>query len=393
MARIRTIKPEFWFDETLAKLPLQARLLFVGTWNLADDYGILKSNLKWLKAQLFPYDDNLRIDQVSQWVDQLVKARMLVPFNMEKEGYLYIRTFKTHQKIDKPSKNGFISPENFAIAFKLPKRPESFDEYSESIRRVFATGYGDGKEMEKGNGYTPPNGAGNPPAADLPIDIHAVFKELKKEKKPLVDFVRQYKPDFIEPYVALWNLFAEERKLSQVSKINDTRKKKFKVRFFEKGFDFLEILKQAGKSEFLLTGKWFGFDWIIENESNYLKIIEGNYDKKPIEVNSQNSAPKKPPPVFNIRVKQDLNYLFAHYCEDEASITVISIDEMHFKELNNAGMLECIEDSLEEIKADAKKQLNGKADEQSLTLMAKKLSVIEFFKQQKKKGSATVFSV
>jgi hypothetical protein len=27
-------------------------------------------------------------------------------------------------------------------------------------------------------------------------------------------------------------------------------------------------------------GKWFGFDWIIENNSNYIKVLEGNYDKK-----------------------------------------------------------------------------------------------------------------
>ena len=29
MARIRTIKPEFWEDEKLAKLPIHARLLFI----------------------------------------------------------------------------------------------------------------------------------------------------------------------------------------------------------------------------------------------------------------------------------------------------------------------------------------------------------------------------
>ena len=44
MARIRTIKLEFWEDEKLAKLPVHARLLFIGTWNFADDNGALLAN-------------------------------------------------------------------------------------------------------------------------------------------------------------------------------------------------------------------------------------------------------------------------------------------------------------------------------------------------------------
>jgi len=38
------IKPEFWSDEKLAALSLQARLIYIGLWNLSDDYGIVKSH-------------------------------------------------------------------------------------------------------------------------------------------------------------------------------------------------------------------------------------------------------------------------------------------------------------------------------------------------------------
>ena len=39
MARIRTIKPEFWTDEKVVTLPFEARLLFIGMWNFCDDEG------------------------------------------------------------------------------------------------------------------------------------------------------------------------------------------------------------------------------------------------------------------------------------------------------------------------------------------------------------------
>ncbi len=103
MARIRTIKPQFWEDEKLSSIPIQARLLFIGTWTISDDAGVLKGNEKFIKAQIFPYDDALRLDALKSWIDALVKARMLVPLTYKGESYLYIRTFHSHQKIDKPS--------------------------------------------------------------------------------------------------------------------------------------------------------------------------------------------------------------------------------------------------------------------------------------------------
>lgn len=101
MARIRTIKPEFWEDEKLSTLPLQARLLFIGTWNFADDFGVITSSAKFLKSKIFPYDESLRENEIIKWLDALVNARMLVPFFFETKGYYKIRTFDSHQLIDK----------------------------------------------------------------------------------------------------------------------------------------------------------------------------------------------------------------------------------------------------------------------------------------------------
>jgi hypothetical protein len=66
MPRIRTVKPEFWEDELLGVMPRDARLLFIATFNMADDEGILRWTPAYIKAQAFMYDDDLTIGDVDQ---------------------------------------------------------------------------------------------------------------------------------------------------------------------------------------------------------------------------------------------------------------------------------------------------------------------------------------
>lgn len=102
MARIRTIKPEFWEDEKLAKLPVHARLLFIGTWNFADDNGALLANPVLMKSHIFPYED-IGISTISEWIDMLVENGMLIRTTYNGKDYLVIRKFLIHQKINRKS--------------------------------------------------------------------------------------------------------------------------------------------------------------------------------------------------------------------------------------------------------------------------------------------------
>lgn len=54
MARIRTIKPEFWTDEDMAEVSEAACLLAIGLLNYADDEGFFNANPKLIKAAVFP---------------------------------------------------------------------------------------------------------------------------------------------------------------------------------------------------------------------------------------------------------------------------------------------------------------------------------------------------
>ena len=108
MARIRTIKPEFWEDEKIGKLPIPCRLFFIGCWNFAEDFGVIKGNAALLKSQIFPYDENLRVSEIKKWIDALVDARMLVPIIHAEESYYFIRTFRSHQVLDKRYDKSYI---------------------------------------------------------------------------------------------------------------------------------------------------------------------------------------------------------------------------------------------------------------------------------------------
>jgi len=78
MARIRTVKPEFWTDRRVGECSPNARLLFIATWNFADDHGGLDRSAKQLKAQAFPYDDI----NCEPLVKELLDAGLLVEYEV-----------------------------------------------------------------------------------------------------------------------------------------------------------------------------------------------------------------------------------------------------------------------------------------------------------------------
>jgi len=134
MARIRTIKPEFWDDEKVTRVSLQARLTFVGMWNQSDDYAVVKGHPLWLKNKIFPYDD-IKLAQFGEWLAELERQRFIIPFDANGEKYYYIRNFNKHQNIDRPSKTtrNPAAPEDIETS-----TPNLFDESSTSPRAALA---------------------------------------------------------------------------------------------------------------------------------------------------------------------------------------------------------------------------------------------------------------
>ncbi len=97
MARIRTIKPDFWVDEKVVEVSAFARLLFIGLWNFADDVGRMEYRPNKIKMQIFPADS---LD-ISELIGELRGESLVNVYVVEGKEYLGINGFSKHQKIDK----------------------------------------------------------------------------------------------------------------------------------------------------------------------------------------------------------------------------------------------------------------------------------------------------
>ncbi|GIM88868.1 hypothetical protein [Paractinoplanes toevensis] len=101
MARIRSVKPEFWDDQELAEhVSRDARLLYIGLWNLADEHGRLRGDSRFIKGRVFPYDDDLDFDGVTLLIAELALAGKVVPFRTAVGIYLFLPNLAQHQRLE-----------------------------------------------------------------------------------------------------------------------------------------------------------------------------------------------------------------------------------------------------------------------------------------------------
>jgi len=106
MARIRTIKPEFWSDSKTGTLSGNATKLLIGMLNFSDDYGVIEYDIPMLKVKIFPYEKSTSTKCVSKpLIDELLPKGLVVLFKWDNDTkpYLLIRNFNRHQKVDRPS--------------------------------------------------------------------------------------------------------------------------------------------------------------------------------------------------------------------------------------------------------------------------------------------------
>lgn len=101
MARIRTIKPEFWTAEQVMECSPTARLLFIGVWNFCDDGGNHPASCKTLKAEVFPGDD-ITAAEIDALVGELLTNDLLVEYEAAGKRYWHVTGWH-HQKIEKPN--------------------------------------------------------------------------------------------------------------------------------------------------------------------------------------------------------------------------------------------------------------------------------------------------
>lgn len=111
MARIRTIKPEFWEDEQVGALCRDARLLFIAIWTNSDDEGLLRWSAPFLKSAAFAYDDDIDVAAVERLMEELTEKYLVIcyqPSPQQKIGW--VLNFHKHQKINRPTPSRLAPP-------------------------------------------------------------------------------------------------------------------------------------------------------------------------------------------------------------------------------------------------------------------------------------------
>ena len=110
MARIRTIKPEFWDSPSTAKARAVTRLAFIALWNWADDHGRGTANLKELEGFIFPNDD-IKIlsggnaENFRDIVGEIREVFGVIFYEVDGRPYYEIPSWRDHQRNEKRAPN------------------------------------------------------------------------------------------------------------------------------------------------------------------------------------------------------------------------------------------------------------------------------------------------
>jgi len=103
MARIRTIKPEFWQNEEIASLSEHARLLAIALLNFCDDEGFFLANPSLVRANCFPFQEDSR--NVPGSLQELSRIGYVEVRDCSGKAIGRVVKFLSHQRIEKAQKS------------------------------------------------------------------------------------------------------------------------------------------------------------------------------------------------------------------------------------------------------------------------------------------------
>lgn len=195
MARIRTIKPEFFTSEDIVGLSPFARLLYIALWCEADKEGRMTWKPNTFKLRYLPGD---AVD-IQSLAAELVQAGLVVLYG---DGYAVIPKFRQHQHINPRESDSQLPEPDASSSESVPDSTRAARVRHASARVDDAQGGREGKGKE---------GKGKERAlhATLPESVPAeIWSELVEHRwaigKPMTD-------QAVERMLAKLSLLASER--------------------------------------------------------------------------------------------------------------------------------------------------------------------------------------
>lgn len=271
---------DIWDKEWFMKLSPKHKCLIRFIFDKCDNAGVWSTN--WILATTYIGEacSEVDLDAFSDQVERMDGGKIFIPQFIEFQYGHLSESCKPHLKIISLLKKHNLYER---VCITYPKGIETLEEKEEE----------EYKEKEKDEGGSRGKQRRKPNIVDKPnqeIELQAQYREVVKEvqatsdakvqKQTLATFITDKKPRFIEPYADLWNISTRSYGVASITSISESRLKKFKTRIREPDFDFLKILQEIRNSQYLqgkVTDWKVDWDWIFENDTNYLKVIEGKY--------------------------------------------------------------------------------------------------------------------
>jgi hypothetical protein len=185
--RIRSIRPEFWSSEDVARMDWDTRLVFIGLWSYVDDNGVGRDIERLITTALFPLDDDLPESsrRVTGALRHLSEHGQITRYTVDGKAYLHISSWSKHQRIEKASAGRYPLPTCDNAEIQEPSRntPGALPEPSTP---------GEGEKGRRGEVETPPASATAERRADVP-DGFAEWWNLYPRKKDKGHAVKAYR--------------------------------------------------------------------------------------------------------------------------------------------------------------------------------------------------------
>lgn len=191
MARIRTIKPEFWSSPSVTAMSPWARLLFIAMWNWADDTGRGTFIPRELLGFTFPNDEEITVAEFRRLCAEVRRECAVLFYESAGRFFFVIPSWKKHQskhakhsgsKLPDPEGCNEIDPETMRVIGTIGEsRRNSADSARNSADSAREVVPGTGEQGNRGTGegerpshvYPQPvdnSAPGSPPLKTTPRD-------------------------------------------------------------------------------------------------------------------------------------------------------------------------------------------------------------------------------
>ena len=106
MARKRMIDPCIWESEDFSKLSTLAKVVFIGMFSNADDFGRGRAKSAYLKSIIFPYEEDLRVADIDKTLNEIASNMSVIFYSYNENEYYSLSNWSKWQKVEKsqPSK-------------------------------------------------------------------------------------------------------------------------------------------------------------------------------------------------------------------------------------------------------------------------------------------------